>query len=778
MTGLALRCPRLETAEVVSCALLGDIEVTATPTLTRARVENCRVENTALVALTKACWALETLGVSGNPSVGDPVVVSALAECPRLKTLRANGCRDVGGSPLLLPFLLGHPAPATPYAAAAATAAATAVAPSLHQPTLSPLLPQLLGLEELAVSNAPGLTGAHVAALAEALPFLRRLSLSGCRSLVEIAPSSGRRGDGVTGGWVADGGGSIDGVLRVDEGGQGEEEEGEEEGDEGEEDEEDGKLEGEEGEGDEAEEGAERGPPSGGDAQRLEEHEEDEEIGGLGGREEGHPEEQSPPVLVPKGKSGGRRRRKASIGSAGADSDADRHDKRPAKNGEDDDLSTAKGGKSGRRKVGDDGGGGGGGGGRRKDKGEPRVTRKEARAAAKKQHGSGRLEDGTGVEAAGEITGGARGGKGKRGGRGGGGGKRGQEDDVLEDDGSGGDGGDVCQGLEFRVDGKTRVKLERLAAALPREPGRKQAGRPSCIRFLQDKCPNSAADCTWAHLPMHPPKTLKFKPLITHAQEPSSSASTKRNPAPRSQPATTATSRSKSPRRHGSAAVITSGSVGGTAAGTVTGSTVGFGGGNDGGGDGGAAAVRFQNLQFLEIHSCPGLKRLEGLRCPALAVARVTSCRELAALGLEEASVLSHLDLSGCVRLEPWELPPPVLGGAASSDRTLADLRVVVANYCRALTPKFLARLVDHARHLHRLEIYDKGRARGKQPRSASSRPAFFEFSAAKRGLSRVEANRLVAKGAAILKALDKGRPKLTVVRTKKEFLREQEGGP
>lgn len=36
-----------------------------------------------------------------------------------------------------------------------------------------------------------------------------------------------------------------------------------------------------------------------------------------------------------------------------------------------------------------------------------------------------------------------------------------------------------------------------------REPGRKQVGRPSCIRFLQDKCPNSAAECTWAHLPMH-----------------------------------------------------------------------------------------------------------------------------------------------------------------------------------------------------------------------------------------------------------------------------------
>jgi len=35
---------------------------------------------------------------------------------------------------------------------------------------------------------------------------------------------------------------------------------------------------------------------------------------------------------------------------------------------------------------------------------------------------------------------------------------------------------------------------------------------------------------------------------------------------------------------------------------------------------------------------------------------------------------------------------------------------VVVLNYCRALQPKFLARLVDHARYLHRLEIYGERR--------------------------------------------------------------------
>lgn len=53
-------------------------------------------------------------------------------------------------------------------------------------------------------------------------------------------------------------------------------------------------------------------------------------------------------------------------------------------------------------------------------------------------------------------------------------------------------------------------------------------------------------------------------------------------------------------------------------------------------------------------------------------MARVTGCRELTSLGLEEASVLSHLDLTGCVRLEPWKLP--------AADSSLAELRVRVEN--------------------------------------------------------------------------------------------------
>lgn len=60
-------------------------------------------------------------------------------------------------------------------------------------------------------------------------------------------------------------------------------------------------------------------------------------------------------------------------------------------------------------------------------------------------------------------------------------------------------------------------------------------------------------------------------------------------------------------------------------------------------------------FQFLDIHACSGLKRLGGLRCPSLAVARVTACRELTELSLE-APTLSQLDVSGCVRLEPWDV--------------------------------------------------------------------------------------------------------------------------
>ncbi|CAM9732465.1 unnamed protein product, partial [Ectocarpus fasciculatus] len=115
---LAFRCPRLEGVELVNCALLGEVEVTATPSLVTARMQNCGVGNSALVGLTKACGRLETLDVSGSSAVGDQVLLSALAGCPRLKTLRASGCRDIGGSHLLLPFLLS---PSTVAAAAAAS---------------------------------------------------------------------------------------------------------------------------------------------------------------------------------------------------------------------------------------------------------------------------------------------------------------------------------------------------------------------------------------------------------------------------------------------------------------------------------------------------------------------------------------------------------------------------------------------------------------------------------------------------------------------------------
>lgn len=64
--------------------------------------------------------------------------------------------------------------------------------------------------------------------------------------------------------------------------------------------------------------------------------------------------------------------------------------------------------------------------------------------------------------------------------------------------------------------------------------------------------------------------------------------------------------------------------------------------------------VKMFLVQFLTIQACPALKKLETLRCPALAVASVTSCRELTSLSLE-CPALSQLDLTGCVRLESWD---------------------------------------------------------------------------------------------------------------------------
>lgn len=53
-----------------------------------------------------------------------------------------------------------------------------------------------LRLEELTVSHAPGFTGAHLAALADGVPFLRRLSVSHCRSLVDLSRLTDADGGG------------------------------------------------------------------------------------------------------------------------------------------------------------------------------------------------------------------------------------------------------------------------------------------------------------------------------------------------------------------------------------------------------------------------------------------------------------------------------------------------------------------------------------------------------------------------------------------------------
>lgn len=86
-------------------------------------------------------------------------------------------------------------------------------------------------------------------------------------------------------------------------------------------------------------------------------------------------------------------------------------------------------------------------------------------------------------------------------------------------------------------------------------------------------------------------------------------------------------------------------------------------------------ARRVVNTKFLDIHDCPRLKELNGLCCPALAVARITSCRELCSLALN-APMASRLDLSGCVRLGPWELGKNGDGGVGGVGGSLCNLQV------------------------------------------------------------------------------------------------------
>ncbi|CAM9925190.1 unnamed protein product, partial [Laminaria digitata] len=586
-----------------------------------------------------------------------------------------------------------------------------AVAPPL--PRL--VRPRLLGrLEELTVSHAPGFTGAHLAALAVALPSLRRLTVSHCRSLVDLAflPEIQRRQQRIGGGGGRGGGGGGKGAgagesdRNVGSGGheRGEEDERELE----EEEEEDGDEEKLQTEGC-VEEGATEGVGGGGEGGEGEAAgrsiAEASEAGGRG-------EEEGRGKARRGGKGAARRRAKSAAAAVEMSDNIVDNSAVNAAGEEQGDHNGDHSSRGHRRAAGkqkDDGGGGG------------KLNRK-ARAAAKKNRS--KLQDDT------EMAGGGGGGDGvgrgisaeARGGKGGGkdGSKAGQRGDAFGED----DAEDVFQGMEFRVDGKTRDKLERLAAVLPREPGRKKQGRPSCIRFLQEACPRSAAECPWAHLAMHasilaPPKTLKFKPLVTHAQEPSKSSNKRATPplaagakstapvAPRS-----ATTKTKQPQPAAAAAAAAGEATATrTTAAVATAAALSRGDANSvasfataemememeeafssmsvltdddsftdaaagGGADGQTADVCFKNLQFLEIHDCPALKTLEGLRCPALAAARVTSCRELTSLNLE-AAVLSHLNLSGCIRLEPWELKSSSSSGGSSSS-SLSELQVCV----------------------------------------------------------------------------------------------------
>lgn len=363
-----------------------------------------------------------------------------------------NNASGDANSPLL-PFLLAntvsshHSRPAV-AAASSATVAGMPTATSAHTPPytipMNPTTRDFLRLEDLTISHAPKFTGAHFVALATALPLLRSLSVSSCRGFLRAAAASASplendyANDGSRGGGeeqhiagaatvedtVASAGGVAAALMRGD-GSQ-----------ESCPDPEEITVAGESralGLDPEADDG--RGSCN-------------DDAGPIGdGDGDGEPADTEPgfeknaAIVFP---TAGDEEKNNSVSGSSAGGGGGRHRRRHGR------LHRVESNCSPTR--GDPAPVGSGDGGRRGKGNKPEKKggrRRKMDAAAAVVEEGGRKGEGNG--------GGDSRGRGKR-----------ACDDVPEGFDTEDDGGDVCQGLEFTVDGKTRAKLERLAAALPR----------------------------------------------------------------------------------------------------------------------------------------------------------------------------------------------------------------------------------------------------------------------------------------------------------------------
>ncbi|KAJ1448652.1 hypothetical protein M885DRAFT_573998 [Pelagophyceae sp. CCMP2097] len=152
----------------------------------------------------------------------------------------------------------------------------------------------------------------------------------------------------------------------------------------------------------------------------------------------------------------------------------------------------------------------------------------------------------------------------------------------------------------------------------------------------------------------------------------------------------------------------------------------------------------FLRLEALDVDGCDGVVSLRVV-APRLLALLAPRCDRLATIDAF-APRLTHLDVRRCASLAHFALPP----------KSLVALRVASVAYCAALPETFLHRLVDHCRFLVHLDVY--GVVSDGKGASASKKK--------NRG---ADPHRVKQRSRAGLDKLNKGRPDLDVVRSRKE---------
>eukprot|EP00953_Heterococcus_sp_UTEX-ZZ885_P006105 3763-Heterococcus_DN1.PRE.1 len=315
------------------------------------------------------------------------------------------------------------------------------------------------------------------------------------------------------------------------------------------------------------------------------------------------------------------------------------------------------------------------------------------------------------------------------------------------------------QNIEVVADARSLKKLEQLAGLLPRERGGTK--RVICLRYQKGVCNRRPLDCEWAHFQGNLQKIGRFKPLLdlVHMVEGSKKGSAKAR-RPRSDSFGEAAS--------AAAAVLagnSSSSSGGNQSSDVSGNAAlqsgGDGSGSSGsrsrGGSVGSAteasmpSLVFPSLQVLELTNCSALEGFVGVESPFLMKLAITNCRNFVALDIA-AIRLTQIDLTASSALTGFEL----------RGKSMANVQIATLNGCKAVNTKFLTTLVDHCRHMQLLEICGAAADDGAKSRQ--------QFPGGKRDAMNSDHFSKNRQRTIPLKNLEKGRPKLTVVRTKNQL--------